>query len=89
MILPIPFPRNDAINIHKEDRRKRSETGTSNFTKSWRFSRSTVFGKKQEPRVRLGGQSRVEKREREKEISREAIVVGAARGGDTRPTKRS
>lgn len=88
MILPIPFPRNDAINIHKEDRRKRSETGTSNFTKSWRFSRSTVFGKKQEPRVRLGGQSRVGE-EREKEISREAIVVGAARGGDTRPTKRS
>lgn len=36
----------------------------------------------------MGGQSRVgEEGERKREISREAIVVGAARGGDTRPTK--
>lgn len=34
----------------------------------------------------MGGQSRVgEEGKRKREISREAIVVGAARGGDTRP----
>lgn len=82
-------PRKDAINIQNRGGPKKLARRASQSHEEGASLAKVQYSFWEETRAKYG-QSRVGgEGERKREISREAIVVGAARGGDTRPTKRS